>query len=279
MTVVDSPLDEDAAAAGVPEAGHKPRARIVGRVGDLLFPLTGLAGIMVAWQLATWLFDVPRYIIPPPLEIGHRMVVDQSVLAEHALVTLAAIAGGFIGAVVVGVALGALLAFSRTAERILYPLLVFSQSIPKVAIAPLFVVWFGFGMMPKVVVALLIAFFPIVIATVVGLKGTSIELIYLLRSMGAGRFKIFKLIQLPNALPSVFGGLKVGITMAVVGAVVGEFVGADRGLGYLIQVARGSFDTVLLFAAIVELSFLAIVLFLLIQVIERRLLRWSETED
>lgn len=246
-------------------------------IGNGLLPVTGLAAVVLIWQLVCVLFDVPVYILPTPVMIAERMIEDQDLLLRHSWVTLVAIALGFAGAVVLGIALGTLLAFSKTADRVVYPLLVFSQAIPKVAVAPLFVVWFGFGLLPKVVVALLIAFFPIVIATVVGLKATTIGHVYLLRNMGASRLQIFRLVQFPNAMPSVFGGLKVGITMAVIGAIVGEFVGSDSGLGYLIQVARGNFDTVLLFAAIVELSLLAIILFAVIQVIERFVLRWSET--
>jgi len=156
-------------------------------------------------------------------------------------------------------------AFSRS----ILPLLVSSQAMPKVAVAPLFLVWFGFGLLPKVLIAFLIAFFPIVINTAVGLAAIEPEKIYLARSMGFGATATFFKIRLPNALPAIFGGLKISITLAVVGAVVGEFVGGDAGLGYLLMVANGSMDTQLLFAGIVALTVLGVVFFLLIELAER----------
>jgi NitT/TauT family transport system permease protein len=149
------------------------------------------------------------------------------------------------------------------------PLIVSSQAMPKVAVAPLLLVWFGFGLLPKVLIAFLIAFFPVVISTAVGLASIEPEKIQLARSMGFGPSATFFKIRLPNALPSVFGGLKISITLAVVGAVVGEFVGGDAGLGYLLTVANGSMDTPLLFAGLVALTVLGVVLYLIVELAER----------
>jgi NitT/TauT family transport system permease protein len=149
------------------------------------------------------------------------------------------------------------------------PLLVSSQAMPKVAVAPLFLVWFGFGLLPKVLIAFLIAFFPIVISTVVGLAAIEQEKIHLARSMGLGTVATFFKIRLPSALPSVFGGLKISITLAVVGAVVGEFVGGDAGLGYLLMVANGNIDTPLLFAGLIALTVQGVALYFLVELAER----------
>jgi NitT/TauT family transport system permease protein len=234
-----------------------------------LYPLLTLAGILLAWQLVTTLVDVPRYLLPPPLDIARTMVERQALLLDHSVATLAAILGGFLASIAFGIPVSMLIVYSKYFERSIYPLIVASQTIPKAAIAPLFVVWFGFGLLPKVVIAFLISFFPVLIATVVGLKSTSREMLQLLQCMGASERQVFFHVRFPHALPSIFGGLKVGITLAVVGAVVGEFVGADEGLGYIIQVSQGVFDTNMLFAALTQLSLIGIVLFLAVWGVER----------
>jgi NitT/TauT family transport system permease protein len=172
----------------------------------------------------------------------------------------------------VGVPLALAIFLWKPFARTVYPLLVSSQAVPKVAVAPLFLVWFGFGLLPKVLIAFLIAFFPVVINTAVGLAAIEREKIYLAQSMGLGAAATFFKIQLPNALPSVFAGLKISITLAVVGAVVGEFVGGQGGLGYLLLIANGNMDTALLFAGIVALTILGIIFFALIGLAERLVL-------
>ena len=176
---------------------------------------------------------------------------------------------GFALSIVIGIPLALAIFLWPAFSRSILPLLVSSQAMPKVAVAPLFLVWFGFGLLPKVLIAFLIAFFPVVINTAVGLASIEPEKIYLARSMGFGATATFFKIRLPNALPAIFGGLKISITLAVVGAVVGEFVGGDAGLGYLLMVANGSMDTQLLFAGIVALTVLGVALFLLIEFAER----------
>jgi NitT/TauT family transport system permease protein len=181
---------------------------------------------------------------------------------------------GFALSIVVGVPLALAIFLWPPFARSVYPLLVSSQAIPKAAVAPLFVVWFGFGLLPKVLIAFLIAFFPIVINTVVGLASLEPEKIQLARSMGFGPSKIFFKIRLPSALPAIFGGLKIAITLAVVGAIVGEFVGGDSGLGYLLMQANGSMDTPLLFAGLVGLTLIGVALFLLVELAERLAIPW-----
>jgi NitT/TauT family transport system permease protein len=194
------------------------------------------------------------------------------VLIKQSLATTVEILLGFALSVAVGVPLALTIYLWRPFERAVYPLLIASQAVPKVAVAPLFLVWFGFGLLPKVLIAFLIAFFPVVINTVMGLAALEREKVYLAQSMGLGLVATFFKIQLPSALPSIFAGLKISITFAVVGAVVGEFVGGQGGLGYLLLIANGNMDTALLFAGIVALTVLGVVLFALIGLAERLVL-------
>jgi NitT/TauT family transport system permease protein len=244
-----------------------------------LFPVLTFVAILALWQLASVVFDIPDYLLPAPVEIAQTMVTQQALLLDHSAATLVAILGGFLLSIVVGLPVSMLIVYSRHFERSVYPLIVTTQIIPKAAVAPLFVVWFGFGVTPKIIVAFLIAFFPVLIATVVGLKSTPREMLQLLRCMGASQIDIFVRARFPHALPSIFGGLKVGITLAVIGAVVGEFVGADEGLGYLIQVSQGAFDSKMLFAALTELSVIGIILFLIIWAVERLVLPADRLES
>jgi NitT/TauT family transport system permease protein len=245
-------------------ARHAWRARVAG----IVYPAAVVLGVLVLWEAATRLFAVPLFLLPPPTAIAVSFIANASLLAFHAWITTVEILLGFALSIVVGIPLALAIFLSPAFSRSILPLLVSSQAMPKVAVAPLFLVWFGFGLLPKVLIAFLIAFFPIVINTAVGLASIEPEKIYLARSMGFGAFATFFKIRLPNALPAIFGGLKISITLAVVGAVVGEFVGGDSGLGYLLMVANGSMDTQLLFAGIVALTVLGVVLFLLVEVAE-----------
>ena len=170
------------------------------------------------------------------------------------------------------------IAYSKLVESFVYPLLVFSQSIPKIAVAPLFVVWFGFGIVPKVIAAFLLGFFPVVVSTVMGFKSVEQDMVDLARSMGSTRLQMFFKISLPQALPAIFSGMKVSITLAVVGAVVGEFVGSNSGIGYLLQKANGNFDLPLMFAALVVLSMIGVILFVVIDVVERLMIPWHASQ-
>ena len=239
-----------------------------------LRPVILVLAVLVIWDLAIRVFSVPGYLIPPPLDVLRQFVNEGPMLARETLPTLYATLGGFALSVVIGVPLATAIAYSRTMESYLYPLLVFSQSVPKVAIAPLFVVWFGFGILPKVIVAFLLAFFPVVVSTVQGLKSLESEMVDLARSMGSSRWQMFRKISLPHALPAILSSMKVSETLAVVGAVVGEFVGSNSGLGFVLQRANGGFDLPLMFAALIVLSLVGVVLFLVIDFIERWALPW-----
>ncbi len=237
-------------------------------------PIVLLLGIFLLWEAATVLLGMPTYLVPSPQQVIGQLVKQWHKLLVEGSVTTGAALAGFALSVVVGVPLAMLIAYSRTVEGYVYPLLVFSQSIPKIAVAPLFVVWFGFGIVPKVICAFLLAVFPVIVATVTGFKSVEPELLDLARSMRVGRFKTFWFIALPHSLPHLFSGLKVSITLVVVGAVVGEFVGSNSGLGYVLQIANGNFDLPLMFAALVVLSAIGVALFGLIDLAERLAIPW-----
>jgi NitT/TauT family transport system permease protein len=240
--------------------------------------LVSLLIVLIVWDLAVRIFKIPAYLMPTPLQVVKQLVLQFPMLARESVPTLYATLGGFALSVLFGIPVSLLISYSRTLESYLYPLLVFSQSIPKVAIAPLFVVWFGFGVFPKMIVAFMIGFFPVVVSTVMGFKSVEPDLLDLARSMGAGRFKTFVKINLPSALPAIFSGLKVCITLAVVGAIVGEFVGSNSGIGYVLQKANGNFDLPLMFAALVVLSLIGMVLFAIIDVTERLMIPWHASQ-
>ncbi len=232
---------------------------------------------LLAWQFAVTFWKVPAYLLPPPSKIAVTFVTDWRVIYLNLGPTVISTLGGFALSLVIGVPLAVLIVFSHVAERLLYPPMVASQAIPKVAIAPLFIVWMGYGITPKIWIAFLIAFFPIVIDTVVGLRSVPPEMIQLGRSMGGGTLRVFLKLRLPNALPNLFAGMKVAIALAVVGAITGEFVGSQAGLGYLLTSASGQMDTPLVFAVLVTVSAIAVILFALIDGLERLAIPWHSS--
>ena len=234
--------------------------------------------IVVLWDLAVRLLKIPAYLVPAPLAVVQTLSEQWRLLALHSWWTTLTVLAGFAAAAVVAVPLAVVIVVSSVAERLLYPPMVATQSIPKIALAPLFVVWFGFGVTPKVAVAFLIAFFPIVIDTIVGLRGIDPAMLQLARTMGAPGYRVFLKFSLPHALPSIFGGLKVASTLAVVGALTGEFIGSDKGLGYVLLQASGNLNTPLLFATLVVLSVLAMVFFYAVEVVERFAIPWHVSQ-
>src|SRR5580658_1958034 len=264
-----------AASTGKAASAQLRRARARrDRVAALAYPIGMTVALIILWEAAARLFSFPPYLLPAPSAIIESMVTNAAVLIKQSVGTTVEIILGFALSVVVGIPLALAIFLWQPFARAVYPLLVSSQAVPKVAVAPLFLVWFGFGLLPKVLIAFLIAFFPVVINTAMGLAALEREKIYLARSMGLGPFATFFKIQLPNALPSIFAGLKISITFAV----VGEFVGGQGGLGYLLLLANGNMDTALLFAGIVALTVLGIVLFALIGLVERLMLPHHATE-
>ena len=217
---------------------------------------------------------VEPYLVPSPGDTFAAIAEAPDYFWEHTWTTTYETLLGFVIATVVGVVSALVMVQSSTVEKTLYPLLLFAQVIPKIAIAPLFVVWLGFGLGPKIVVAVLMAFFPVVISMVTGLKSVDPEMLELSATMGAKPGQTFWKIRFPASLPHLFSGLKVAATMAVTGAVVGEFVGADAGLGYVILQANGNLDTPVLFAGLLIMSVLGVLLFVLVEWLEHLVLPW-----
>lgn len=274
----------ESATGGVPSVAAGGRAKrrwVSARMGEARavgYTCVSLAIVIGVWWLVVWAADVPQYVLPTPGAVFQRIVESWTgQLFGASLVTGKETLIGFAVAIGVAVPLAVVITYSSLAERFLYPLMVSSQVIPKVAIAPLFVVWFGFGLAPKVLIAFLIAFFPIVIDTTVGLRSVDPGMIHLARSMGASEMQTFRKVRLPNGLPSFFGGLKVAVTLAVIGAVVGEFVGSSNGLGYVLITATGNVDTPLVFASIVMMSLIGIVLFAALELLERIATPWHRS--
>ncbi len=229
------------------------------------------------WQLLTELTDLPAFILPSPLGVWMRFtraLVDGSLL-HHFSVTLGEVLLGLLIGSAVATMLGYLLAKSPLFERILAPYLIASQAVPVVAIAPLLIIWFGPGIFSKVLICALIVFFPVLVNTVVGVRDVPAPLRDLMRSLRATRWQTLRYLEIPAALPVFLGGLRIGAALSVIGAVVGEFVGADQGLGFLINVGRGQYDTALVFVAIFALVLLALALYGVVTLLENRLLKWQ----
>jgi NitT/TauT family transport system permease protein len=241
-------------------------------------PMLFLILLVVIWDLAIRVFHIPPYQIPKPEDVMLTLWTDGPQLLQQAVPTTIATVEGFLLSAAFGIAVGVLIVGSRTVESYIYPLLVFSQSIPKIAIAPLFVVWFGFGMFPKVLSAFMLGFFPVVVSSVQGFKSVEPDMLDLVRAMEAKRLQIFRLVRFPHAMPAIFAGLKVSITLAVVGAVVGEFVGSNSGLGFVLQRSIGNFELPTMFAALVILSLIGVVLFWTLDVIERLAIPWHASQ-
>lgn len=231
-------------------------------------PVLALVVLVLIWHFTILLFHLPPYVLPKPSGVFGRIFSEKQRLIENAWPTIQEILGGFTLSIFVGIPLAMTIVRSVWIDRMISPILVASQTIPKVAIAPILLIWFGLGMAPKILIAFLIAFFPIVISTTVGLRSVPRELIDLALSMGASRSQLFLRIRAPYALPTFFGGLKVAITLASIGAIVGEFVGASEGLGYLIMVANGRLDTELLFAVVIVLVVIGVILYWLVELLE-----------
>jgi NitT/TauT family transport system permease protein len=243
-----------------------------------LRPLIFLVLLIVLWDLAIRIFRIPPYQVPAPYDVIVTLWQEWPKLLSEAWPTTQATVWGFLLSAAFGIPVAMAIAGSRTIESYVYPLLVFSQSIPKIAVAPLFVVWFGFGMLPKVLSAFLLGFFPVVVSAVQGFKSVEPDMLDLARAMEASRLQIFRMVSLPHAMPAIFSGLKVSITLAVVGAVVGEFVGSNSGIGYVLQRSIGNFELPTMFAALVVLALIGVILFWVLDVIERLAIPWHASQ-
>ncbi|GAA2792633.1 ABC transporter permease [Kribbella solani] len=241
----------------------------------VVLPIIGLAATVALWWGATIVFAIEPYLLPSPWDVVVKFSEQPGMLLTETGTSLLETIEGFLLAIVIGVPIALLIVRSVILERLVYPLLLMVNSIPKVAVAPLLVVWMGFGQWPKVVMVLLMCFFPIVISTAQGMKSTPSELVELMRSLNASRTQEFFKLRLRYAMPQIFTGFKVAISLAVIGSVIAEFVGATKGLGYIIQQSGASADTTLAFAAITLLSVMSIVLFYGLALLEYLLLPWA----
>lgn len=235
--------------------------------------------LIALWEGGVRLFQVPKYLLPPLSAIALRMWTERAELLAQSLPTLAEIGIGYLLALAVGFLLAVLMTYSRPVEEALLPILVTLQVIPKVALAPLFLVWLGFGLAPKVTIAALIAFFPIVVNTTKGLRSVEQEMVQWMKTLGARPWEIFFKLSLPWALPYVLAAMKVSIGLATVGAVTGEFIGTDKGLGYVILRSGVNMDTTYMFSGLVTVSLVGIVLYAAVAGLERLLLAWQSAVE
>jgi len=232
-------------------------------------PVVAFLAVLGVWEAVVRLAHINQAILPAPSSIVSDLVTDRALLLGYTGPTAIEILLGFALAVLTGIPIGAIIVFSKPARKAFYPLLVASQMVPKVAIAPVFVVWFGVGLQSKVLIAFLISFFPVVVSTGAGLAAVDPEMLRLFRAMGANTVRTFVMLRLPVALPSIFAGLKVAMSLAVVGAVVGEFVAANTGLGYYLLFANGQINTVGVYAALFVLTALGVLLYFAVELLER----------
>lgn len=228
-----------------------------------------LAAILVAWHLATAGGWIARVILPPPADVLTTLWVEAPSLLRHAFQTTSEVVAGFVAAVTLGVVLAVMMCMSRTVDEVFYPLLVVLQTIPKIALAPVFMVWFGIGFESRLAFAAFIGFFPIAVTLTTGLRETPSSSLKLCAVLGASRWQTLVRVRFPYALPYLFNGLKVSITMAMIGIVTGELISSRSGLGYLIVSAASRMDTPTMLAAIAVLCGAGLVLFLLVDLLER----------
>lgn len=237
---------------------------------------------LAVWALVTHVFRVPAYILPSPERVIGKLYESSGLLGKHAVISVIEIVVGFLAASLGGFFIGVAIVYSKRLELAVEPFLVVSQVVPKVALAPLFIIWFGHGLEPKIIIAATIAFFPVLVNTVLGLKSVDREILEMMDSIAASKRQIFWRVRLPNALPYILPSLKVAALLSVVGAMVGEFVGADKGLGYLMIVGDVNLDTELLFASLAVVTFVGLALYGGVGLVERRVARKygsSETQQ
>jgi NitT/TauT family transport system permease protein len=234
--------------------------------------------LFLVWEFAVHLFGVKEYLLPPPSKVWTEFWRRHDAVLAGAWVTTQEILAGYALAVIVSVPLALSIAYSRFMEQSVYPVIVFLQIVPKIAIAPLFIIWFGFGFTPKLLLVFLLSFFPIVVASIAGFKSADRDVMDFARTTGAGGWRLFAKIRLPQALPQIFTGLKVGAALAATAAVVAEFVASDKGLGYLLLQYNGQLDTPMVFATIVLLSLIGLLVYYAVEVVERLAIPWHVSQ-
>lgn len=255
------------------------RQRFLFAIFSALLPATVFIALIGAWWAAVAIFKVPAFLLPPPEDVLPRIVADHRSFIFHSWVTIQEILLGFAASVVTAIPLGLLIALSPLAKRMLYPFLVFIQLVPKIAIAPLFVVWLGFGLTSKVLLTLLLTFFPLLLASIAGFQILDERLLFLTRSMGATTWQTFRYLRFPAALPVIFGGLKTSATIAATAAIVAEFVGSNQGLGYILLQGTANLDTVRVFAVLFLLTIIGLGLNSIVEVAEYFMSPWMRSRN
>ena len=244
------------------------------RSGALLL----VALLLLAWEVSVRLLGIKEYLLPPPSRIWIEFTKRSDIVMGGAWVTTLEILGGYLLAVLVSIPFALAVTYSRFMENAVYPVVVFLQIVPKIAIAPLFIIWFGFGYTPKLLIVFLLSFFPIVVSSIAGFKAVDQEIMDFARTTGAGGWKLFAKIRLPQALPDIFTGMKVGAALSATAAVVAEFVASDRGLGYLLLQYNGNLDTPMVFAVIFLLSFIGLAVYYAVEFVERITIPWHVSQ-
>ena len=245
------------------------------RVGAMLV----FAALIVLWEIAVRALGIKEYLLPPPSKVWTEFWRRHDLVMGGAWVTTQEILAGYVLAVLVSIPLALTIAYSRFMEQSVYPVIVFLQIVPKIAIAPLFIIWFGFGFTPKLLLVFLLSFFPIVVASIAGFKSADRDVMDFARTTGASSLRMFMKIRLPQALPQIFTGLKVGAALSATAAVVAEFVASDKGLGYLLLQYNGQLDTPMVFAIIVLLSLIGLAVYYAVEVIERIAIPWHVSQQ
>ena len=240
--------------------------------------LAVVAVLLVTWEVGVRLLGIKEYLLPPPTRIWLEFTKRSDVVMGGAWVTTQEILGGYLLAVLVSVPFALAVTYSRFVENAIYPVVVFLQIVPKIAIAPLFIIWFGFGYTPKLLIVFLLSFFPIVVSSIAGFKAVDPEIMDFARTTGAGGWKLFAKIRLPQALPDIFTGMKVGAALSATAAIVAEFVASDKGLGYLLLQYNGNLDTPMVFAVIFLLSFIGLAVYYTVEFIERITIPWHVSQ-
>ena len=260
--------DAAVAASARPRAGRR-------QVPDIVLALGLMAAVIVVWELAIRLFNVSPFVLPAPTAVIRSLIASRGQLASAAGATAIEVVLGFVLAAITGMTVALVIVRFERFGRALYPLIVLFQNVPKIALAPIFVLWFGFNLAPKILLIVVIAFFPVAIDMLAGLQSVEPSFVALMQSVGASPGKILLRVRIPHSLPHLMAGLKVAITFSVIGAIVGEFAGASQGLGYVIQFASTQLDTPLIFAALAVVSVLGLASYYVVELAERLLVPWA----
>jgi NitT/TauT family transport system permease protein len=256
----------------LPEKVRKPLPNIVPALGLM-------AVVLLLWEIAIRLFNVPTFVLPAPTAIIQSLIESRMQLLAATRFTATEVLLGFVLAAITGIVVALVIVRFERFGHALYPLIVLFQNVPKVALAPIFILWFGYDLAPKVLLIVVIAFFPVAIDMLAGLQSVEPSFVSLMKSVGASKTKILMRVRIPHALPHLFAGLKVAITFSVIGAIVGEFAGANAGLGYVIQFASTQLDTPLIFSALLVVSVLGLAFYYVVELAERFLVPWAPKYD